>query len=60
MSNKRPQLGEIFQIPLPNNYVRGEIIPSTEDVCKDLERVAVWDRNHIVDRIMGDTKWNPQ
>ncbi len=39
-------------------YYRGEIKPSTEKDCKELEPVAVWDRHHIVDRIMGETKWN--
>lgn len=39
-------------------YYKGNIMPSTEDECKELEHVAAWDRNHIVDRIMGETKWN--
>lgn len=39
-------------------YHKGNILPSTEDECKGLEHVAAWDRNHIVDRIMGETKWN--
>ncbi|MGL5694611.1 MAG: Imm26 family immunity protein [Peptostreptococcaceae bacterium] len=39
-------------------YIKGEIIPSTEDVCKNLERVAAWDRHHVVDRIMGIDIWN--
>jgi len=41
-------------------YIKGEITPSSEEVCKDLERVAAWDRHHVVDRIMGDNKWNPE
>lgn len=40
-------------------YIKGEIIPSTEEVCKDLERAAAWDRHHVVDRIMGIDIWNP-
>lgn len=39
-------------------YYKGEFLPSTEDECKGLEQAAVWDANHIVDRIMGDDKWN--
>lgn len=38
-------------------YYKGEIIPCTYDECKDLEVAASWDRNHVVDRIMGDNKW---
>lgn len=37
-------------------YYKGNIIPSTQEVCKGLEHVAAWDRHHVVDRIMGDTK----
>ena len=29
----------------------GSITPSTWDECKELERAAVWDHHHIVDRI---------
>lgn len=39
-------------------YFKGEIIPSTEEECKGLEQVAAWDRQHVVDRIMGESKWN--
>ncbi|QVK19508.1 hypothetical protein KHQ81_00160 [Mycoplasmatota bacterium] len=39
-------------------YYKGKIIPSTEEECKGLEQVAAWDRHHVVDRIMGDNKWN--
>lgn len=38
-------------------YYKGEIIPSTENECKDLERAAAWDRRHLVDRLMGDSTW---
>lgn len=41
-------------------YSKGETIPSTEEACKGLEHVAAWDRNHVVDRIMGIDKWNPK
>lgn len=39
-------------------YVKGEMIPSTEEECKGLEHVAAWDRHHVIDRIMGERKWN--
>lgn len=39
-------------------YYKGNILPSSEEECKELEHVAAWDRNHIIDRIMGNTKWN--
>lgn len=39
-------------------YIRGEIIPSTKEACQGLEQVAAWDRHHVIDRIMGETKWN--
>lgn len=39
-------------------YLRGQIIPSTKEACEGLEQAAAWDRNHVIDRIMGDTKWN--
>lgn len=38
-------------------YYKGKIIQCTYDECKDLEIVAAWDRNHIIDRIMGIDKW---
>ena len=33
------------------NPNKGSITPSTWDECKELERAAVWDHHHIVDRI---------
>ncbi|WP_370015241.1 Imm26 family immunity protein [Peribacillus sp. B2I2] len=39
-------------------YYKGEISPSTEKKCRDLEQAAVWEEEHIIDRIMGDDKWN--
>lgn len=39
-------------------YYKGEIYPAKKEECEGLEVAAVWDRNHIIDRIMGDTKWN--
>jgi hypothetical protein len=38
-------------------YYKGQIIPCKYEECKDLEVTAVWDRHHVVDRLMGDTKW---
>lgn len=37
-----------FELYDPNT---GSITPSTREECKNLERAAVWDRNHIIDRI---------
>lgn len=28
------------------------------EVCKDLEVCAVWDINHVEDRLMGDDVWH--
>ncbi len=39
-------------------YYKGVTTPSTFEECHSLERVAAWDRHHIVDRLMGNTKWN--
>ncbi len=39
-------------------YHKGQISPSTVAECKGLEETAVWNANHIVDRIMGSNKWN--
>lgn len=39
-------------------YVKGKIFPSTEEECKDLEVASAWDRHHVVDRLMGDNKWD--
>ena len=36
---------------------KGEVSPCTYDDCKDLEIASVWKYQHIVDRIMGVTKW---
>jgi len=39
-------------------YFKGEFYPSTEEECEGLEEAAVWEGEHIVDRIMGDDKWH--
>ena len=38
-------------------YYKGEIRPSTEKECRGLEEAAVWDAPHVIDRIMGGTKY---
>jgi immunity protein 26 of polymorphic toxin system len=38
-------------------YHKGEMRPSSEDECHGLERAAVWDAHHVIDRIMGGTKY---
>jgi len=39
-------------------YYRGEIKSCSLDECKDLEVVAVWEKGHIVDMLMGESKWD--
>lgn len=39
-------------------YHKGEIVKASKEDCEGLETTAVWDKNHIIDRIMGDDKWN--
>lgn len=39
-------------------YHKGEIRNATKEECEGLEIAAVWDANHIVDRIVGDDKWH--
>lgn len=38
-------------------YYKGIITPCSYDECKDLEIVAVWDRHHLIDRLMGNDVW---
>ena len=38
-------------------YYKGNIIQCSYDECKDLEVAAAWDRNHLIDRLMGNDKW---
>ena len=38
-------------------YYRGKFIPCSYEECKDLEVVSAWDRNHVIDRIMGIDTW---
>lgn len=39
-------------------YYKGEIKTCFFDECKDLEVVSAWDRHHVVDMLMGDSKWD--
>lgn len=39
-------------------YYKGELIPSNEENCSGLEEAAVWEAEHIVDRIMGIDIWH--
>ena len=34
-------------------YFHGEVSPSSEQQCKGLELTAVWDRHHVIERLMG-------
>jgi hypothetical protein len=38
-------------------YHKGEMRPSTAEECRGLEEAAVWDAHHVIDRIMGGTKY---
>ena len=38
-------------------YANGDIVPSTYEECKNLEVCAVWELSHVIDRLMGDDKW---
>lgn len=39
-------------------YYKGEIKASNKSECEGLEEAAVWDAQHIIDRIMGEDKWH--
>ncbi len=39
-------------------YKNGELFPPSYEECKDLETCAVWELNHVIDRLMGDDKRN--
>lgn len=38
-------------------YYKGNIVSCSYEECKDLEIAAIWRRHHVIDRLMGDTKW---
>ena len=42
-------------------YDFGEIRPATEEECKHLEVCAIWENEHIIDRLMGADwkRWFP-
>ncbi|RHH66522.1 MULTISPECIES: Imm26 family immunity protein [Vagococcus] len=39
-------------------YYKGEFFPSTKEECENLESATVWGTKSLIDRIMGDDKWN--
>lgn len=39
-------------------YYKGEIKSCSFEECKGLEVVAAWDRAHIIDMLMGESKWD--
>jgi hypothetical protein len=41
-------------------YYKGEIRRSIIAECEGLEVAAVWEKHHIIERIMGESKWNKE
>lgn len=39
-------------------YYKGEFFPSTKKECENLESATVWGTKSLIDRLMGDDKWN--
>ncbi|MDP4147334.1 MAG: Imm26 family immunity protein [Bacillota bacterium] len=39
-------------------YHKGQFRASSKSECDGLEQAAVWEAEHIVDRIMGEDKWH--
>ena len=39
-------------------YHHGEIIECSYEECKDLEVCAVWELDHLIDMLNGETKWD--
>ncbi|WCF09568.1 immunity 26/phosphotriesterase HocA family protein [Paenibacillus thiaminolyticus] len=39
-------------------YQKGEIRQASKEECEGLEIAAVWEGEHIIDRIMGDDRWH--
>lgn len=39
-------------------YYKGEIKEASRSECEGLEIAAVWEAEHIIDRIMGEDKWH--
>jgi hypothetical protein len=38
-------------------YRNGEITPSDQEECRELEVCAVWELEHVIDLLMGDDRW---
>jgi|BioPla2DNA2_1021312.scaffolds.fasta_scaffold48827_3 hypothetical protein len=38
-------------------YYKGVVTPCSYEECKDLEVASVWDKHHLVDRLMGIDTW---
>lgn len=38
-------------------YYKDNIVSCSYEECKDLEIAAIWRRHHVIDRLIGDTKW---
>ena len=51
MSMKDPISGEY------SVYKNGAIRPSDYEECRDLEVCAVWELEHVIDRLLRDGKW---
>ncbi|WP_375102284.1 Imm26 family immunity protein (plasmid) [Paenibacillus sp. RS8] len=41
-----------------STYYKGEMRKATKLECEGLEIAAVWEAEHIIDRIMGDDRWH--
>lgn len=39
-------------------YHKGEMRKASKSECEGLEQAAVWEAEHIIDRIMGEDKWH--
>ncbi|MFA1642151.1 Imm26 family immunity protein [Chryseomicrobium imtechense] len=48
----KDQLSGEFEI-----YYKGEIRNASKEECEGMEVAAVWEAEHIIDRIMGDDTW---
>jgi hypothetical protein len=39
-------------------YHKGEFRDASKSECEGLEMAAVWEAEHVIDRVMGEDKWN--
>ena len=39
-------------------YYKGNLTECVPEECENLEVAAAWDRHHVVDMLMGDSKWD--